>query len=130
MFSNGKRFHTTLAPMLLGVGLAVIAVSGCQAGSAAGPIHCQMRAETSGGMTSLEGIVHADRTVSGSYRLRVKSSGASGSSSIDQGGDFTAGPGTPATLGTVTLSGARFDASLTVTVDGRTTACTDGIGRI
>ncbi len=130
MFRSGKGFPKTLVPMFLGLGMAGIAVGGCHAGSPSELVQCEISANTSGGMTSLKGVVHADKTVHGSYRLRIKSSGASGSSNIEQGGEFTAGPGSPATLGTVTLSGPRLDADLIVNVGGRAIACTDHVGRI
>ena len=66
----------------------------------------------------------------GSYRLRVTKSGAAGSSDINQSGDFSAGPGEPGRLGTVTLGGdgGSYVARLTVTWDGGSIECTERIG--
>lgn len=127
MFRKGTRFPARTVLLLFGLGAAGIAIGAGDPGKAAEPVRCEIRAHSTDGRTSLEGVVQADKAVSGSYRLRVKSSGTSGSSNIDQGGDFTAGPGNPATLGTVMLDtlGARFDASLTITVDGKTIECAD-----
>ncbi|WP_353646775.1 curli-like amyloid fiber formation chaperone CsgH [Mesorhizobium sp. WSM2239] len=129
MFKS-KGFPARAAPLLLGLGAAAIAAGAGQAGSESEPVRCEIRAETSGGMTTLEGVVRADKAVSGSYRFRVKSSGASGSSNIDQGGAFTAAPASPETLGSVMLGsrGARYDASLTVTVNGKKIECSDRVG--
>lgn len=129
MFTMGTHFPARMVPLLFGLGVAGIAVAAGNAGAAAGPVRCEIRADASDGMTSLEGVVHADKAVSGSYRFRVESFGASGRSDIDQGGDFTAEPGRPATLGSVMLDsrGGRYDASLTVTLEGRTIECADPI---
>lgn len=130
MFSKATRFTARTVPLLFGLGAAAIGIGAGHAGTAPGPVRCEIRADLTGGTTSLEGVVHADKAVSGSYRFRVESAGASGRSNIDQGGDFTAGPGNPATLGSIMLDtrGARYDASLTVTVEGKTIECADHIG--
>jgi len=127
MFRKGTRFPAGTVLLLFGLGAAGIAIGAGQAGTAAGPVRCEIRVDSTNGTTRLEGVVHADKAVSGSYRLRVNSSGASGRSNIDQGGDFTAGPGNPAMLGSVALDapGARLDASLTITVNGKTIECAD-----
>lgn len=131
MFRMGTRFPARTVLLLFGLGGAGIAIGAGHAGmAAAGPVRCEIRVDSTDGMTSLEGVVHADKAVSGSYQFRVKSSGASGRSNLDQGGDFTAGPGNPATLGSITLDtrGARYDASLTVTLNGKTIECADRTG--
>ena len=56
-------------------------------------------------------VAHSDRSVQGSYSFRVASGGAAGSSTIQQGGDFEAGPGRPATLGVASFGGS-YDAAL------------------
>jgi hypothetical protein len=130
MSSNMRRLGARMGLLFVGLGLAGIATAGTgtPTGPAIDPVRCEIRTDTSNGMTSLDGMVHADRVVSGSYRFRVKSTGASGKSDIDQGGDFTAGPGNPAVLGSIMLDGAaaRYDASLTVTVDHETIECRGG----
>lgn len=130
MFRMATRFPARTVLLLFGLGAAGIAIGAGHAGTAAGPVRCEIRADSTNGMTSLEGVVHADKAVSGSYQFRVKSSGASGRANLDQGGDFTAGPGNAATLGSITLDtrGARYDASLTVTLNGKTIECADRTG--
>ncbi|MBZ0228738.1 MAG: hypothetical protein K8F58_09860 [Bauldia sp.] len=129
MFHSHKRFAGAAA-LLLGLGATGVAMGAGQAESASGPLRCEIQATTSGGMIALEGVVHADATVSGSYRFRVQSAGYSGNSNIQQGGDFTAGPDGPVTLGQVMLgaSGAVYDASLTVTSNGMTVDCAERVG--
>lgn len=127
---RAKGFPVRAAPLLLSLGAVAIAAGAGEAGSKSEPVSCEIRAETSGGMTTLEGVLRADKAVSGSYRFRVKSSGTSGNSDIDQGGEFTAAPGSRETLGSVMLGsrGARYDASLAVTVNGKTIECSDRVG--
>jgi hypothetical protein len=67
--------------------------------------------------------------VMGSYQLRVSKTGDGGSSDINQSGEFSAGPGGPSTLSTVTLGGdgGSYVARLTVTWDGGTIECTERV---
>lgn len=120
-----------IAPLVLGIGAAGLASAGGSA-SATEPTRCEIRAVSAGGMTSLEGLVHAAAPVSGSYSFRIRGGGSAGTSNIQQGGEFYAAPGEPALLGSVSLGGrgARYDASLTVTIGGRTLECHETIGAI
>lgn len=123
-----------IAPAAAGVALAISATA-LMAGS--GSAHsdtarCEVLVTSEGGSTTLEGVVYAEKPMSGSYTFRVESSGGSGSSNINQGGNFSASPGNPASLGRVMLggSGSVFDATLEVeTPDGRL-ECTKRAGAI
>jgi hypothetical protein len=111
-----------LVPAVLGLALA-----GCTAAAGTGtaqaePLRCEIVAKASGGTTRLEAIAHADRAVRGSYTFKVASSGPSGSSNIQQGGAFEAGPGRSPTLGVASFGG-RYDARLEITADGRKVDC-------
>jgi CsgH protein len=130
MFDKRKRFAARAAPLLLGLGMAAIAIGAGQAGSTDGPVRCEIQTTSANGMIVLEGVVRADAGVSGSYQFRVVGGGHAGGSNISQGGDFTAGPGGAVTLGKVMLggSGAVYDASLTVTSNGVTVECTEHVG--
>lgn len=132
MLNKRRRFAARMAPLLLGLGAAGIAMGASQAGSTGTgePVVCEIQATPADGMIALEGIVHADETISGSYRFRVSSAGGSGSANISQGGSFTAGPGGAARLGTVMLgnTGAAYDARLEVTSDGVTVECAERVG--
>ena len=68
-----------------------------------GPVRCEMRATPDDDTVTLEALVHADRSVSGGYSFHVEGADGSGNSDVEQSGTFSATPGRPATLGTVTL---------------------------
>lgn len=113
------RFTATAT---LVVALATAGLAG--ANSEDGPLRCEILTDTSDGMISLEGVVHAASALAGTYSFTVRSSGAGGSSDIEQGGAFEAAKGETVSLGEMSLgSGASLDASLTVTAEGRTVAC-------
>lgn len=121
----------------LGVGLAALGfASGAgQAGSTgtaetSGPVRCEILTHSAGGMTTLQGVVHADIAVSGTYSFRVTGSGGGGSSNISQGGGFTAGPDAPAALGQVMLGGGVYNARLSVVAGGVSIECSERTGAI
>jgi hypothetical protein len=86
---------------------------------------CELRAERTGRTVELEGLVHAGRAVSGSYRLRVVQNGGGGSSQINQGGEFDARAGSASSLGIVSLLAApgSYTATLTVQWDDGSLDC-------
>lgn len=128
MFSNSKAL-AILAPALVGLGLAGAAVASAGAQSGDGPVRCEIRSSVTGGMVSLQGVVESDVAVNGSYRFQVESAAGSGSSTIRQGGGFSAGPGTPAVLGQVMLgANGIYDAVLTLDAGGVSLECEDRVG--
>jgi hypothetical protein len=120
----------SFALLALPAALAVTGIGAVNAGQgSAGPVRCEIQVSEHGSGVSLEGVVYAKSAVEGSYRLRVSKAGGSGSSDIDQSGDFSAGPGAAASLGNVTLGGdGSYVARLRVTVDGRSVECTERVG--
>ncbi len=92
---------------------------------------CEIRAEPAGRGVRLEGLVFADVPLSGTYRFRVSQNGSGGSSQINQGGEFDAGPGEPESLGTVSLGGGpgSFTATLTLRWAGGSIDCHAGTGK-
>lgn len=132
MLNKHRRFAARMAPLLLGLGAAGIAMGASHAGSTNTdePVACEIQATQADGMIALEGIVRADEAIRGSYRFRVSSAGGSGSSNISQGGRFTAGPDGMTKLGKVMLgnTGAAYDASLEVTSNGVTIECAKRVG--
>lgn len=100
------------------------------AGQSGGPVRCEIRATPDGDTVTLEALVHADRSVSGSYSFHVEGAGGSGNSDMEQNGTFSATPGRPATLGTVTLeaNGTVYDADLDITVGGKRVSCDERVG--
>ncbi|HZA01655.1 MAG TPA: curli-like amyloid fiber formation chaperone CsgH [Hyphomicrobiaceae bacterium] len=122
-----------LVPAALGVGV-IGAIDGSieRVGggpSASQPIRCEIQVKEHGNNVALQGVVFAKTAVEGSYQLRVSKSGGAGSSDINQSGEFSAGPGEPGTLGTVTLGGdgGSYVAKLTVTWHGGSTECTERV---
>jgi hypothetical protein len=95
-----------------------------------GPVRCEIRVTPEGGMVSLEALAHTDTNLSGTYSFHVESAGRTGGTNIEQGGAFSAAPGRPATLGTVTLDakGGIYDAKLEVTVGGKSIGCAERVG--
>ncbi len=132
---SGRRF----IPLALGLGVMVVAdgqagEQGAQAEAKAeaGPIRCEILVKPAGAGVQLEGLVFASGKVAGSYRLQVRKTGGGGTSNINQGGDFSAGPDAPARVGTVTLGGdgGSYSAKLKVTWDGGTAECEETVGRL
>ncbi len=118
-----------IASVILGLGIAAAMIGTGQAGSSSGPLRCEIETVKQGAMVSLAGMVHADAPLGGSYRFKVASAGGGGGTNISQGGNFSAGPGAPATLGRVSLGGnSIYDATLEVTADGVTVACEERVG--
>ncbi|MCG6115780.1 MAG: hypothetical protein MEQ84_11340 [Mesorhizobium sp.] len=114
--------RAALLPAALGLALAGCSAVAGPGSASAGPLRCEIVASSSGGSTRLEAVAHADRSVQGSYSFRVASGGAAGRSTIQQGGDFEAGPGRPATLGVASFGGS-YDAALEITANGRNVDC-------
>ena len=95
--------------------------------AAQAPISCDIRVSHAGGLVDLKAVVSAEAATSGSYRLRVVSSG-SNSSNIDQSGEFSVGNGSTV-VSSVSLGGSgTYTARLSVTADGRTTECSQKVG--
>jgi hypothetical protein len=82
------------------------------------------------GAIMLQGVIHADVPVSGSYRFKVASAGSAGNTNMSQGGYFTAAPGEAAMLGKIMLgnAGAIYDATLEIESDGMTVECEERVG--
>lgn len=125
--SNLRKLVTAaLVPGAVALGVMGPGATGADAG---GPVRCDIQVSGRGGGVTLEGVVYAKTAVEGSYRLRVTQSGGSGSSNINQGGDFNAGPGGAVSLGTVTLGGSgAYVARLEVSWGGGHTVCSERVG--
>lgn len=124
--NHPRRVMTALALVLAPA--ATLAAMGA-AGQAAGPVRCEIRAAPQGSMLALEALVHADKSVRGTYSFHVESVGQTGGTNVEQAGAFDASSGRPAVLGTVTL-GAKgtYDARLEVTVGSEHVGCTERVG--
>ena len=122
--TNLIRLIVRAAPVALGLGVAGLAIA-ATGDAKSEPVRCEIQTSTANGMVTLEGIVHSDVALSGTYQFRVTGSDGGNSSNISQGGYFTAGPEGAVTLGSVMLggNGANYDASLELMADGKTIAC-------
>ncbi len=134
MHSNHKRFAARILPVVIGIGVIGIGFGAAQStpakASSTAPVSCEIEAAKSGGMLALSGVVHSASAASGSYQLKVVSAGGGNNTNINQGGGFSVTSGGSARLGQVTLgdSGAVYEASLKVTVDGKTYSCAERVG--
>jgi hypothetical protein len=117
-------------PAALGLGVIGVMASGSERVDASQPLRCEIQVKERGNSVALQGVVFAKTAIEGSYLLRVSKSGGGGSSDINQSGDFSAGPGEPSTLGTVSLGGdgGSYVARLMVTWDGGSIECTERVG--
>ena len=129
MLEQKGRISALTATIALGLGVAAVAAGTGQATSN-GPLSCSIEAVDAGGTIALASMVQTEVALSGSYRFRVASAAHSGSTSFQQGGGFSAAPGSPVTLGRITLgdAGAIYDATLEIAADGTTITCTKRIG--
>ena len=117
--TNLKQFSICAALVVAGLGAAFSSAGASQPGSQL--VQCEIATKkSSGGMTSIEGRVHASKAISGTYALQVSGPGAN----ISQGGDFDASAGKPQVLSSVMLSGGGQRITLDVTVGGHTASCT------
>jgi len=129
MIKRHKRFAAAAVPLALGLGLTGFAISTGQAESTSESVRCEILTNTQNGMVAMQGVVHADSAISGSYRFRVASASGGGNSNISQGGHFSAGPNDAVTLGQVMLgANAAYDASLEVNANGATITCAERAG--
>ncbi len=118
--TSGKQFSIWAACMVTSLGAAFAAAGASQSAT---QVQCEIMTKSSGGMTVIEGVVHAPQSVSGSYSMKVSGNGAN----ISQAGDFEAAAGRTAVLGSVMLSGTGQRVSLDVTAGGRKLSCSQRI---
>jgi hypothetical protein len=128
MLESKGQIAALFVPLALGLGVISIGDGLGRVVAGSEPLRCELRVTESGDRVVLEGVVVAKTAVEGSYRMQVSRAGAAGSSDINQGGDFSATPGAPSTLGTVTLdSGGSYSAKLKVTWTGGSIECSERV---
>ncbi len=133
MSNTQKQLIAAVATMFAAMGTAGFAMgdndasleTGSDVKSADGPVRCEIQAIPDNGGIILEGLVHADTPVKGSYRFQVVTTSRAGNSNVSQGGYFSAGPDDAMTLGKVMVGnhGATYDINLEVTMGGETVEC-------
>ncbi len=126
-----KSAVTLIAAGAAAMGLGAASLASAPNTSTEG-FSCEIRTIASGGMITIDGVLQASRAVGGTYGFRVAGGGSGGSSTIQQGGEFSARAGEEVVLGNVMLGarGARYDVVLTVEAGGRTLRCEERVGSI
>jgi hypothetical protein len=120
------RLGVVMAALATASATGVLFQPAVSAQAALGALSCDIQVSRSGNLVGLKAVVSAQDATSGSYRLRVVSSGGN-SSNIDQSGDFSVRGGS-AIVSTVSLGGSgTYTARLSVTADGRTTECSQRV---
>lgn len=121
------RHGVVMAALAFVGAIGVFSQPAVPAKAANGPLACDIQVSRSGSLVGLKAVVSAPGATSGSYRLRVVSSGAN-SSTIDQSGDFNVRGGS-SVVSSVSLGGSgTYTARLSITADGRTTDCSRSVG--
>lgn len=95
-------------------------------GSAADPVHCEIRQSPMAGGVQLEGTVLSNEPLSGAYAFEVMKQGAGGTSTSMQSGDFEALANRREVVGQVGLGleqGASYTAKLTISWPGGEASC-------
>ena len=124
------RFAPTVLSLAVGLGvIGTIAAGATSVEAAADGVSCEVQIKTRSGGVSLEGFVHSNAAIDGTYQLVVTRSGGGGSSDIDQGGAFSAAAGKDTSLGTVMLggNGGSYTAKLKVKWNGSSTVCREKV---
>lgn len=129
--SAARRRRTTLPAALAALALAAVGTAGAhatgQSAAPAEPVVCEIAVTELRGAVSFEARVVAEQATAGTYRLAISRAGSGNRAMIQQSGDFRAGPGRPAILGSATLGGdpAAYRAELEVRADGRRLSCSE-----
>lgn len=96
-------------------------------------LRCELTQQINGGTISITGLVYASVAGAGTYQLRVVKSGPAGTSTLNQGGAFTAKPPEASTVGRLDFSveaGAGYTAHLRVVSGGSSAECEGGHERL
>ncbi|WP_071676125.1 curli-like amyloid fiber formation chaperone CsgH [Nioella nitratireducens] len=110
------------ALILAGAGIAAACTSSIAEETAStAPFACEIAVDESGASTQFQGRLQANSAVTGRYDLSLAGRGTN----IRQAGAFTARADETVTLGQAMLSGpaSRYDADLSITVNGVTYRC-------
>ena len=120
------RHGVVMAALAAASAIGLLFQPAVPAKAAHGALSCDIQVSRSGSLVGLKAVVSAQEATSGSYRLRVVSSGGN-SSNIDQSGDFSV-RGRSEIVSMVSLGGSgTYTARLSVTADGRTAECSQRV---
>lgn len=120
--SNFKGYIAIPLALALGVMLVERNTEPAEAGwFGSDGVSCEIRVNRHHGGVTLEGVALANEHVSGTYSMAI----SGGGSDVNQSGDFDAGPGSPGSLGEVTLGGdgGSYYATLRVHWKGGSSSC-------
>jgi|SRR5215469_10065471 hypothetical protein len=90
------------------------------------PIVCTLAQDSIGGGVRLRGRVVSQQDAHGEYRLKVKKTGPSGSTNLNQKGAFSALANTETYVGSTNISleqGAQYEVQFAIEVNGKTYQC-------
>jgi hypothetical protein len=90
------------------------------------PIRCSIVRQAHGSRVQLHGRLTSPASTHGRYSLHIVKSGPSGSSTVDQRGQFSAAAETETSVGSASFNqapGVRFVAQLSLQVGGRAYHC-------
>ena len=123
------RFAPRALSLALGLGVIGTAVAAGTIDAASDGVRCEIQVKDRSGSVTLEGLVHSNAAIDGSYQLVVTKSGGGGSSNINQGGAFSTVPGKETSLGTIMLggNGGSYTAKLKVMWNGSSAECREKI---
>lgn len=125
------NLRTRLVAFVLPAAALSLSAFGLAAGSNAEtpsedpPMQCQITVSKDRFGYTYKGMIHADRTVQGSYELSISKRGG-GTTNINQGGPFLVKAGRTETIGQASFGGMApesVDARLLLHVDGKTYLC-------
>ena len=81
-------------------------------------------------MRTIAATVRSPGAVSGQYRLVIRSTGNGNTSTVSQGGDFSAPADEDTSVGQVQINaGTRYSIDFSITVEGETIDCTQNGAR-
>lgn len=113
-----KRFNSSAVSALLFAAGAALSPAPATADE---PASCEIRVSTQDGMTALDAVLIAKGDVAGTFEFNIDSQGSGGTSTIEQGSDFSAQAG-ETTLGSASITGA-YTAKLSIKHGGQTIVC-------
>ena len=91
------------------------------------PIVCTLAQDSFDGGVRLRGRVVSEQDAHGEYRLKVRKTGPSGSTNLNQKGPFSAPANTETYVGSTNISleqGAQYEVQFVIEVSGKTYQCT------
>lgn len=112
-----------LIGLVSGIGVIAGAAMSTSAHDRASEGICELTSTAISGGTRMEARVFPRAAMTGSYALKVRERGRSGSASIDQSGDFSATRDTVLSEIELSTAGRQLDTEFTLRIGGKTYVC-------